>query len=99
MTPILPQSTESVNLCLSCALPECVYDSPNSNPNTCPIEAAKLATVALESRIPPGLRRCPCGHVGPLKANFLSKDGYTTRRCIHCRLAIRRGGLHRRIRP
>jgi hypothetical protein len=77
-------------LCLSCALPACVYDSPTSNPLTCPIESAKLATIALTQRIGPGLRQCPCGYVGPLKRDFLSKDGYITRRCLRCRLAKRR---------
>jgi hypothetical protein len=96
MTPILPQSPASVNLCLSCTLPECVYDSPELNPNSCPIEAAKLAAVALTNRIGSDVAHCTCGYVGPRNRDFLTVYGLVSQRCIHCRRAIRRGGLHKR---
>ena len=93
MTNHLATSTAGA-ICWHCPLPDCaMLLAPLPRPDLCPIEAATLAIVAAQLKISPTMRLCPCGHSGPANREFLSKDGYVTRRCQRCRLAIRRGGL------
>lgn len=83
-------------ICNRCPLPDCVMFLPLPRPDLCPIEAATLAIVALATKTGGEMRICPCGYQGPANRDFLSLDGYVTRRCRRCRLAIRRGGLAKR---